>query len=365
MDSATKNKVCIHTHNPVRLSPGEIIECELSFTQPSDSSFSNYLSSRGFHLQATTEGVKKKGFLKDGIMGAVYSLRRYMDNLGERYFSGNSRALFNAMIFGDKSFVSDDLSKALSGSGLSHIAVVSGMHLNVMIAILMFFTRKAFGQMKIGLIVAICGSLFIALVSGFGASVGRALIMHLIFYLAQLLYREGDGLTALFTTAFLMIFINPYIIFNAGFVLSVLSVLGIILFTDRFSVIFTRFLPAPVATTLAATFGAQLATVPAVVCYFGIITPYAPISNIFAVPLAGIYVILGIIMTLLSPIKIFNTILVPIINFMAYGIEAICSIVSRIPLSTIECVANPWVFSLVWCFLAFLIYKKLPRAEKI
>ena len=363
-------KVYLSVKRRAELFCGDIVTGEITLNAPFEaklgtSSFSNHLASLGVYLQANADSVQITGRYKEGIMGNIYSLRRYMDSLGERLFKEDRRALFNAMIFGDKSLISDELYASLQGSGLNHIAVVSGMHLSVAIAFIMLFIRKIFGKRRIGFFIAILIAIFITLVCGGGASVVRALMMCSLFYLSHILYRENDSLTSLFNAFWIMMLINPCIIFNVGFVFSTLSVLGLILFGKKLSLFLKRFLPEKVATATSLTLAAQLALTPVIVYYFGIITPYAPFSNIVAVPLSSIYVVVGMLLVLLSPIEPIAFILSRIMNFLAAGIKMLCELISSLPYAIIDYEGNFIAFALMWVFLVFLVHSHPSPTKKM
>ena len=150
--------------------------------------------------------------------------------------------------------------------------------------------------------------------------------------------------------------VNPYIIFNVGFILSALSVLGLILFGKKLSLFLGRLLPEMVETAISLTLAAFLALTPVIIYYFGIITPYAPLSNIVAVPLSSMYVIVGMLLAVLSPIERLSLILSRIMNFLAEGIEMLCEWISSLPYATIEYEGNFTIFVLVWVFLAFMVH---------
>ena len=365
-----KTKVYLSLKRRTELFCGDIVTGEITLDAPFEtklgtSSFKNHLASQGVYLQAKADGVQITGRYKEGIMGKIYSLRRYMDFLGENLFQGDSRALFNAMIFGDKTLLSDELYVSLQGSGLNHIAVVSGMHLSVAIAFIMLFIRKIFGNRRIGFFIAIFIAVFITLISGGGASVVRALLMCSLFYLSHILYRENDSLTSLFNALWIMMLINPYMIFNIGLVLSALSVLGLILFSKKLSLFLKRFLPEMVANAVALTLSAFLTLTPMIVYYFGIITPYAAFSNIIAVPLSSLYVILGMLLSILSTIKPLSLILSWTMNFLAQGIKSLCEWISALPYATINYEGDFIIFVLLWVLLAIMVHNHPSSAKKV
>lgn len=354
-------RVYLTVKSDIQLYPGNIVSGEIRLRAPIDSKtqfsdFSKYLASRGVHLLASAETVKVTGKYTKGMMGKIYSLRRGMDSVGEKYFYGDGRALFNAMVFGDKRLISDNLSDALRASGLNHIAVVSGMHLSVIIAMQMLFIRKLFGKKRIGYFFSLAAAVFITLATGAGASVVRALVMCGVFLLSQILYRENDILTSLSFSALLMAAVNPYIIFNAGFVLSVLSVWGIITYNDKILSVFTRLMPRRAAEAASVSLSAQLGVTPALVIYFGMISPYALLSNILVVFISTVYVIAGIVFLAVSWIPVVSDVFAELIKLMSGAIESTCYTIMSFPGSLISYTSSIIGFVILWAFILLLIY---------
>lgn len=360
-DGNRKYKAYLSVEEDIPLSPGDIVEGEISLRAPlrskvSGSDFAAYLQSRGVYLLASAETVSIAGRDSRGINGAIYGLRSYMDRVGQRFFSSAPRAFFNAMVFGDKRHISDKLGDALQGSGLNHIAVVSGMHLSVIIAVQMFFLRKLFGKGKLGNLLAIPCAIFITLATGAGASVVRALIMCSIYQLSQLCCRDNDVLTSLGATWTGMLLFNPFLIFNAGFVLSVLSVLGIVLFYKKVYAAFSAVLPKSINEAASLSVSAQLAVTPALVYYFGTITLYAVLSNILVFSVSTIYVVVGMVLILISPVTQLSCGIAQVMKLMSDFMEWVCYRVSSLPGAMLQAVPPDGVFLCSWMLVLVLIY---------
>ncbi len=111
------------------------------------------------------------------------------------------------------------------------------------------------------------GLLFLyILMIGAQASAVRAFIMAGIWLLAEKSGRPSSGSRAVFLTAAFMLAQNPFLLANdVGFQLSFLAILGLVYFQQFFSR-WLKFLPNPkifpLKTTLAATFAAQIFTLP-------------------------------------------------------------------------------------------------------
>ncbi len=361
-DRGKRHKVLLRYEADSCFYPGDIIEGQIPLFSPSSSKifshgYAHNLAGNGIFLISDVEKLPGPTGKADGILGALYSLRVYIDSLGEKYFSGDDdRGLFNAMVIGDKRLISDDLDESLKASGLSHIAVVSGLHLSVAMGFLIFVARLLVGKRRHGYILAYAGALLIVLLTGAGASVIRAFIMCTIFLLSKYIYRDNDSPTALSIAVFIMTLVNPFTVFNAGFILSVLSVAGILIFNKKISGVLSNFMPSALAEVVSMSISAQLTVMPAIVYYFGMVTPWSLLSNALLVPLSGIYVILGMIFIITSPIQILATGVSFIMKLFSLGITSVSDLVRDLPFSVLQISDNYFLFIALWMFLLVLIY---------
>ena len=157
-DRGKRHKVLLRYEGDSCFSPGDIIEGKFSLYAPNASKifshgYSHTLAGNGIFLISDTEKLPRPKEKADGLMGKLYSLRVYIDSLGEKYFPNeDDRGLFNAMVIGDKRLISQDLDASLKASGLSHIAVVSGLHLSVAMAFLLTIAQLLVGKRRCGYI---------------------------------------------------------------------------------------------------------------------------------------------------------------------------------------------------------------------
>lgn len=150
-----------------------------------------------------------------------------------RHFSYNAdcAAILTGILIGDKSSFSDELYEDFSKSGLIHVAAVSGLHVSFLIVALSFLlTRFRLPKSVIHLLLIPVLLLFLS-AAAFTPSVCRAVIMTVLFLLSYTVQKDPDQKTALFAAAGIILTVNPYLLFNAGFILSFGSVIGIQLFS--------------------------------------------------------------------------------------------------------------------------------------
>lgn len=361
-EGGKKHKVLLRYETDSCFSPGDIIEREISLSAPNSSKLFSHgyvhtLAGNGIFLISDAEKLPRPIGKADGLMGKLYSLRVYIDSLGEKYFSNeNDRGLFNAMVIGDKRLISEDLDASLKASGLSHIAVVSGLHLSVAMSFLMSVAWLFVGKRRCGYILVFAGAFFIVLLTGAGASVIRAFIMCTLFLLSKYIYRDNDSPTSLSIAVLIMTFVNPFTVFNVGFILSVLAVAGIIIYNKKISDVLSKVMPSALAKVISMSISAQLTVMPAIIYYFGTVTPWSLFSNALLVPLSGIYVILGMIFIIASPIPILSNGIAFIMKLFSLGITSVSGFVRDLPFSLLEIQGSCLTFIVLWAFLLVLIY---------
>lgn len=370
-DNGKKVKVFLSFDKERLLYPGDILKGKVTFRALSKSkagvqNFGTYLAGEGIHLFAKADNTLLCGEYTKGIDGKIFSLRRYLHEIGEKSFSGDVRALFDAMVFGDKSLITPELDSILQGAGLNHLAVVSGMHLTIMMSVQMLLINRIFGKKRAGNLIGMLAALFLTFVTGCGASVVRACIMCVLSQCASMLYRENDSISSLSFALFVMALINPYVIFSAGLILSALSVLGIILYNEKMLKMFSSFLPKTPSESMAVSLSASIAVSPAVICYFGIVTPYSVLANLFVFPFATAMVPVGMAYALLCNVKYISGILRILTVLFAEGIIGVSKCVSALPGAITN--VGPLTFPLlsVWIALMAAIYfypEKIKRTE--
>lgn len=250
---------------------------------------SSYLLGQGILLKAyEKEYIATLGTDYDSIRFLPYKTRKYINAISVSiYGEKESTGLILGLLTGDRTYVSEESKNAFSLSGTSHIMAVSGMHMSVILAFIMFLFGRKWGSIfGIPIIMLYCG------ISGFSPSAMRAVIMSSIGIIAFLFKREYHVYTAFFLAAYALIASNPYVIYNLSFLLSFLSVFGIIvfmpLFTEKIKSICYNFKVGKgliyfILSSLAISFSATVFTSLVLFAYFTRVSTISAIANIFVV----------------------------------------------------------------------------------
>ena len=202
-------------------------------------------------------------------------------------------AIISALTVGDKSKLTREIKATYNAAGVSHILALSGLHIGILSMILswLFYPlRRVCGGKWIASFL-IVGLLWgFAFLSGLSPSVIRAVTMFSAYVVASIFSEDRfSGFSALTLTAFIMLIYQPMYLFDVGFQLSFMAVLGIFLFYPLIDSLFVvrNKIVAYLWNIISLSLSAQLATLPLILYYFGTFPVYFLLSNLVVAPIAA------------------------------------------------------------------------------
>jgi competence protein ComEC len=200
-----------------------------------------------------------------------------------------------------------------SRSGLAHVLALSGQQVTLLVMALSLLLAP-FGVRRFPALI-----LFLAvywLIVGPGPSVTRAVLQGVVVLVSLWLGRGRlEALPAIGLSVLVSLGFGPRWLFDLGWQLSYLAVLGMIVFTPPMTKALEK---RPkwlvwLGGALAATLGAQAFTMPLAASSFGIVPPASPLSNLIVEPLMTLLVPLGFLAALAGPFgNIINLIVHPL-----------------------------------------------------
>jgi len=204
-------------------------------------------------------------------------------------------AVFNAMVFGYEKEISEDLKTAFNNTGTRHVLAISGMNISIIAMMLMSFGLMVGMWRKHSFWFAVLGVVSFIFLVGCPPSAVRAGIMGIILLWAKNRGRLAKEWRPVVIAGFFMTALNPtLLVFNIGFQLSFLAVLGIIFFNGFWGRVF-KWVPVKFARDLLSlSMAAQITTLPVLIYNFGTVSVISPIANIFVVPVLTPIMFLGL-----------------------------------------------------------------------
>ena len=172
------------------------------------------------------------------VLGESGSFRARTHRLQQKLSESLRRAMHRdtggvlaAMTVGDRSGLSAQLRSAYRGAGLSHVLVVSGMHVSILCGdilsvLLPYRWEQSYRRRRRRTVWKSLLALVLMGVTGFTPSVRRAAVAVWVSALGVWVWGPADTLTSLAAAGILMTAANSYAVWDIGFELSFAAVVG-------------------------------------------------------------------------------------------------------------------------------------------
>ncbi len=365
-------KILAFDYDKSKLKMGDIVDVTLKLSaidRYNEYRLSDFSS--GIYATASVFELKKTG--NDNIFfKTAGSISSYVKSTVLSHFKGDTTGLLVALTTGDKSLLSQDFLLNVKTTGISHVIVVSGMHLSIIMMAVFWCLDRFFYNKYIRSILSVAVVVIIAAVCGFTISILRAGAMFIIAGLAPVFNRDNDSLSSLLTTVTVVLIGAPFAIANISFQLSVLSTLAIIwvvpfyykIIIERFNTS-SKILKTVLGTVLCSTF-AILFTLPVTIKTFGYTSIVAPITNLlisYSIMAALIFNIVALILQAIPIIKILSYPLFCVAGLCSRFTVFIVNIIAKLPITVavLPKAAFWWsllVVTAVIVYMYFYEYKK-------
>lgn len=215
-------------------------------------------------------------------------------------FKKDNYHLLMALLFGEKTELSKEVSANYTQAGIVHILAISGLHIALIYGIVLWLT-KPLQRLKKGkvyvFLISITVLWFYALLAGFSASIVRAAVMFSVIAFAKIANKQSNVYNSLALSAMLLLLFNPNYLFDVGFQLSYAAVLSIVLFQPfvrKYS--YSRYyLVKETKSLLLISLVAQIGVLPLTLYYFGQFPLLFLVANLVAIPLSSLILVLGLV----------------------------------------------------------------------
>ncbi len=217
----------------------------------------------------------------------------------------DERAIAEALLIGYREDLDRALVQAYSNTGVVHIIAISGLHLAMVYWLL---THLVNGlplikrQKGIKAVVILTGLWLFALLTGGSASVLRSAVMFTGIVVGEGMGRKTSIYNSLAASALLLLVYDPFLLWDVGFQLSYLAVLGIVLFQYRlYCLVYIKWRwPGYLWKMATVSLSAQVLTFPVCLYYFHQLPLLFLFANLIAVPVSGVALFAEIALVLLG-----------------------------------------------------------------
>lgn len=251
-----------------------------------------YNYSRGVILKIDAVSIGIIDHRADEFKIWAYRLRERFNETMRNICTDRLAGVFMAIIYGEKGMVDKEIKSSFSDAGISHILVISGVHISIAGMGFFYLLRKLLPISHAAAVSSLAMIMYV-IIAGGGVSAVRALIMFLLCLGGSLTGRIYDIKNAVAVSAIILIVNNPYYLFNTGFLLSFTSVFAIgFVLPCIIEFINTK---KPVVKALITSAAVNTINAPIIANTYFEISPYSVLLNIIVVPFMSIVVIFGIL----------------------------------------------------------------------
>ena len=283
---------------------------------------------------------------KIGKTIVVSEIQYFFFNYYDLHFSKTSASYLKALVLGYKNNLDEEVLSNINNLGISHLFVVSGLHVSLLIGIISKIINKVFKKTKVVNSVTSIILIFYSLMTNLMVSVLRVVLGFIIKSINQEYQLNLKSLDILSIVTIFILLINPYYLFSSSFILSFgityALLIGSMLLKD------TNFLKSLIKMSLYC----QIISLPLAYNFSNKLNLFSLIFNLFFVPFVS-YIFLPA-----SLIISFFPFLDKIYEWLIKLFEWLISLSSKISIY-LKLPTVPIIYILLFIVLIYMFFKML------
>lgn len=399
MEDSSQNEYGFRTKASV-VAESKVI-CEVWLTGKESFSENEELELVGRFQAMDDSNYGKSNFLQ-GILGTVSissvtyksehdtplaPLITFKSKLIEALPQTNGFALIEGILFGEKAKLKENgIDEIFSSAGIAHMIAVSGAHLAIVSVFFEMLTAKMRLSKKMRCLLLLSTTFLYVILCGMPISAIRAWCMNAACFGASIVFRRNHALTAVCAVATAIILLNPLVLSQLGFLLSVTCVLALCLFSPLVTYFMKELLPTQwikyvprkfkklcyktvelVQQILSASLLCGLVSAPLSAATFSKMSIVGPISNLFITPLFAPLMAVGALAACLQFLPFIGAILISIANACGEVVIFLANSFAHIPGAVIPLEISQeiaWLI-IVFIFAILLVLWPLPSRKML
>lgn len=187
--------------------------------------YKKYLMSLGIHKSFVFNHYEYIKNSNNFIYKTYNKMNSKINGLKSNYF-------LKAMILGNTNEIDENIYENYKTNGIIHLFSISGMHIGIIVLILTSLLKKKLGNYSYLIIFPII--IFYMLIIN-SNSIIRSVLMYIALTLNRIFKLKLSSINILFYLFAISVFINPYVIYNTGFLLSYVVTFFLILSAKKIS----------------------------------------------------------------------------------------------------------------------------------
>jgi len=303
---------------------------------PGEFDYRQYLELHNIHRIFVSNRFDDVGILSRDNSGYLFSnivfpIQVFAINNIKQLNPGQGGAFLNGLVTGTRGDISAETKDDFLKAGVMHLIAVSGLNVAYLILIvtltLSIFRIPTLPKTILIIIIII----FYCVFTGSTPSIVRASIMGILFLLSKLIERKTNSYHIIGLSALIILLYDSKQLFDAGFILSYVSVLSLVFFYGLFEERLSDILLSGkskikrgiylIISALIITIGAQIGTLPFTAMYFEKVSIISVFANLISVPLANLSLAIGFFQIITAPFSMTIASLIAMTNNLLLNLQ--------------------------------------------
>lgn len=251
--------------------------------------YKNYLLSLKIYYTFDAKKIE----IVDNKISFIYNLKNKLYNYINTY---KSKSYLNALILGDTKDIQKNIKNSYQINGISHLLAISGAQITLLSSFIYLILNKIFSKNS-SLIITDILLIFYLFIVNITPSILRAVIFFILISINKFFDLKIKTIYILSMTFTFLLAINPYYIYNLGFILSFTVSFYLILFKNIINSTDNYF-----SKTLNISLIAFLSSSVILINNFNSLNLLAPLINLYFVPLTAIIYPFSLLTFLIKPL---------------------------------------------------------------
>lgn len=344
-----KEKILINYCDDINISYGDYIYVKGKLIKPKDNTNFNLFNYKKYLLSNNIKYTVKASNIKilKRNKNIFYKLKNYI------FFKikslDKSKKYILTFIFADKSYIDKEMYDNYQNLGISHLFAVSGMHISLVTFILLKLLEGKNEVIKY--LITFIFLMFYLFLTNYTISMVRACFQFILIFINKLFKLNIDNSNIVIFLFSVLIILNPYIIYNIGFLFSFSISFTLIKFKDMIT---GNFMIKNIKTSLLSFF----VSMPILINNFFKVNFLSIILNIIYIPFVSYILFPLCLITVLFPF--FDSFTYFVINFF----ETITKFFSSINLLTFSITKMNIILVIIYYFIFLWIIKSNDKLKK-
>ena len=344
-----KEKILINYCDDINISYGDYIYVKGKLIKPKDNTNFNLFNYKKYLLSNNIKYTVKASNIKilKRNKNIFYKLKNYI------FFKikslDKSKKYILTFIFADKSYMDKEMYDNYQNLGISHLFAVSGMHISLVTFILLKLLEGKNEVIKY--LITFIFLMFYLFLTNYTISMVRACFQFILIFINKLFKLNIDNSNIVIFLFSVLIILNPYIIYNIGFLFSFSISFTLIKFKDMIT---GDFMIKNIKTSLLSFF----VSMPILINNFFKVNFLSIILNIIYIPFVSYILFPLCLITVLFPF--FDSFTYFVINFF----ETITKFFSSINLLTFSITKMNIILVIIYYFIFLWIIKSNDKLKK-